>query len=358
MIDSLGPGGSQRVLTWMADRWVHQGDEVSLLTYVGEEDFFPLDRKVHRIKLSTGRTQPSGARRLVTNIGRVVKLRRSLKSQRPDAVISFIHRTNVSTLLATLGLGIPVVVSERIDPSQEPLPPIWAKLRAFTYPKAAVVVVQTHSAARWLDEACPRTDIVILPNPLPSVAEAERWRPDTAEPLVLGVGRLHRQKGFDVLLRAFQVCAQQHPDWRLEILGEGDIRPELEELATKLGLSDRVSMQGAVPDVLKRLQRAAIFVLSSNFEGFPNALLEAVAVGVPTISTSCRSGPDEIIDHMKNGVLVPVGDVTLMASAMAALMDDRALRATLASNTAEIVTRLEEERVFRQWDELVRGLIK
>lgn len=291
-------------------------------------------------------------------MARVIRLRRALKSQRPEVVISFIDRTNITTLLAGQGLGIPTVVSERVDPSQEVLPTVWTRLRSRTYPKANVVVTQTHAAARWVKEACPGASVIVVPNPVPVVADEQRWTPEYAKSIVLGIGRLHPQKGFDVLIRAFARCQSLHPEWRLEILGDGESRHDLEGLVQELGLVDRVSMPGAVSDVLGRLQVAGVFVLSSQFEGFPNALLEAMAVGVPAISTSCRSGPTDIVEHMRNGLLVPVADVNVMAAAMLKLMGDSALRAQLALNTSEVAHRLGEETVFEQWDDLVHGLIR
>lgn len=338
----------------MANRWVTLGDEVSLITYLKEEDFFPLDERVVRIRLTTGQTRSTAPQRIVSNLARLLRLRWAIRSQRPDVVLSFIDRTNVTTLLAVRGLGIPVVVSERVDPSQETLPPIWSRLRSRTYPRADAVVTQTHAAARWVQEACPGASMVVVPNPVPVVAGSQMWTADRAGPIVLGIGRLHPQKGFDVLIRAFSLCRSEHPEWRVEILGEGESRQELEALISELGLADTVSMPGSVTDVLGRLQRAGIFVLSSQFEGFPNALLEAMAVGVPTISTSCRSGPTDIVEHMRNGLLVPVADVRVMSAALHKLMGDPALRAQLASNTSEVAHRLGEESVFQQWDELVR----
>jgi glycosyltransferase involved in cell wall biosynthesis len=196
---------------------------------------------------------------------------------------------------------------------------------------------------------------VVIPNPVPA-AEPSGPR-DSAERLVLAIGRLEPQKGFDVLLRAFSTMSARHPDWRLAILGEGSSRAPLEALARELGIAARVVLPGRTPDPRPFLQSAAIFVLSSRFEGFPNALAEAMASGVAVIATDCPTGPRELVQPDASGLLVPTDDVAGMADALERLAADPGLRHRLGEAAREAVRRYHPETVLREWDRLLASVM-
>jgi glycosyltransferase involved in cell wall biosynthesis len=167
------------------------------------------------------------------------------------------------------------------------------------------------------------------------------------------MGRLSPEKGFDLLIRAFAQVAASHPDWSLQILGEGEHRPALEALVHAFQLGDRVRLPGWVDQPESLLQQAALFVLSSRYEGFPNALLEAMASGLTCISFDCDSGPVEIIRHEVDGLLVPAEDTDALARALERLMADEALRVRLALEATTVVARFGYDGVLEQWDRLV-----
>jgi glycosyltransferase involved in cell wall biosynthesis len=170
---------------------------------------------------------------------------------------------------------------------------------------------------------------------------------------VIAVGRLSAEKGHAKLLEAFQPLAARFPDWELVIHGEGSERPRLEQLAAHLGVGERVTLPGWSKDVESVLREADLFVLPSRYEGFPNALLEAMAAGVASISFDCDSGPREIIRNGIDGLLVPPGDVTALTQAMASLMSDEANRRQLASQARSVVERFGQGEVYRRWDEIL-----
>jgi glycosyltransferase involved in cell wall biosynthesis len=296
---------------------------------------------------------------LLQNVHRISALRSALRSVAPEAIISLIERTNVLTLLATRGLAVPVLICERIDPRAHGVQMVWAALRRLTYSWADALVVQTNSVLSWAGRELGARRVLAIPNPVPhpatSVCDSV---PTISGSLVVAMGRLVRQKGFDMLLRAAATALPRHSDWSLVILGDGPERGHLERLIIELGLRERVTLPGWQAQPGKILRHAHLFVLSSRYEGFPNALCEAMASGVAVVSFACPSGPDEIIRDGVDGILVAPGDVAALASAMDELMADAKKRQAMGRRATEITQRYSEDRIMQMWDQLIDEVIK
>jgi GalNAc-alpha-(1->4)-GalNAc-alpha-(1->3)-diNAcBac-PP-undecaprenol alpha-1,4-N-acetyl-D-galactosaminyltransferase len=348
VIGSLQGGGAERQISDMANYWAAKGWRVLLATWCGPEviDFYPLDPRVSRVRLATQSEGVIGRSRIRANLQRVARLRAILKSTRPHAVLSFMTESNILTILAGMGLNLRVAVSERVQPAfHSAFPWTWRMLRRVMYALADAVVAQTEDAAQWLRRNC-RAAVTVIPNALRDLPEASSER----ETLIIAVGRLAHQKGFDVLLRAFARIAPNFESWRLAIIGEGAERQTLERLCGELSLEDRVEFVGQTPDVVAWMVRAGLVVQPSRFEGFPNVVLESMGLGAPVISSDCHSGPSDLIEDGVNGRLVPVGEVEALAQVMAELMSNPDERARLGQAATGVRERYRQDAVIDRWE--------
>lgn len=353
VISSLHGGGAERVMTIMANYWVAAGWNITLLTL--DDGTAPLsyelDRRVRHIPLAVAKHSGNTVTALRNSFRRIRVLRKRLRESRPDAVLSFLDITNVTTILATRGMGVPVIVSERSDPARNFPGRAWSKLRQLVYPLADAVVVQSQGAMDYFSpKVQSRTRIIPNPvlSPQPSDATSNIQLP---RPALVAMGRLVQAKGFDLLLRAFAQLKDQRRDWTLVILGDGPLRAELEALRNQLGLEQRVLMPGRVSNPYDALKQSDLFVMSSRYEGFPNALCEAMACGLAVICTDCPSGPREIIRDGIDGLLVANEDVTALARAMDSLMENETERARLGERATEVTQRFALSEVMRLWED-------
>jgi GalNAc-alpha-(1->4)-GalNAc-alpha-(1->3)-diNAcBac-PP-undecaprenol alpha-1,4-N-acetyl-D-galactosaminyltransferase len=355
VVGSLAPGGTERVVALLASHWADRGLNVSLLTYAGEKpDHYAVPASVNRLRISLLWESAGPASRALSEIRRRRTLRASIARSGAEIILSFGEATNVRVLSAALGLGIPVVVSERIDPRQYVIPKSWHLLRRLLYPLARYVVVQTDSVASWARAFVAESKIRVIPNPVRPVSQRyERPAAIAGRLWVVAVGRLAEQKGFDLLLDAYAQSKLTEAGWRLAILGEGPERDSLERKITQLGLSKSVLMPGTVGEPQAWMQHADLFVLPSRYEGFPNALLEAMSCGLAVAAFDCPSGPGEIVRHEQTGLLVPPGNVDALSAAITRLATDADFRRRLGSAAAtDVAARFSIERVSAMWEDL------
>lgn len=349
----MNAGGSERVMSLLANAWVVRGHKVTLITLTETvEDFYRLNPQIVRIGLGLAKDSIGIRERIVSSLGRIRSLRNTIRLAKPDVVISFIDQMNITTLLALAGTGIPVVISERVNPMRYTIPWPWRLLRPFTYPFSDALVIQSPTLTNWARRHIRSSRIHVIPNPVVT-ATAEPTPSLGLSPFILAIGRLTHQKGFDSLIEAFALCSQRHPTWRLVILGDGIERTALERLIASKQLSGRILMPGTQQDTNPWISQADLFVLSSRFEGFPNALLEAMAAGLAVVSFTCESGPSDIISHKINGLLVPEGDIEALANAMSALMIDAPLRQSLGVKALEVRTRFNINTILGLWDTVI-----
>jgi GalNAc-alpha-(1->4)-GalNAc-alpha-(1->3)-diNAcBac-PP-undecaprenol alpha-1,4-N-acetyl-D-galactosaminyltransferase len=372
----LSGGGAERVATNMANYWAAKGWEVTILTtdFGGEPSTYGLHPRVTHLNLRSPRfnnlptdlrvTAPlrdlinacSQSERAVLNplTPHILRLRRVILSTRPAVVISHIYLTNICVLSATRGLGLPVIVTEHIDPNETFIGEGLELLRYRLYPQANYVAVLTEESLGYFSSV-PGIRGRIIPNAVtpPVFSSFDKPPQQKNGKTLLAMGRLEHEKGFDLLLSAFNLVAEKHADWTLEILGEGPVRDYLESCVQKRGLGERVRMPGFTSRPFDAMRRADLFVLSSLDEGFPIVLLEAMACGVAVVSFDCPSGPRHIIRNGVDGVLVPPRDSQAMAAALDRLMGDEAERKRLAARAPEVLDRFSVEKVMSMWERLI-----
>jgi glycosyltransferase involved in cell wall biosynthesis len=360
VITSLGRGGAERTTSVLANAWASRDNEVTLITLI--KDDVPAYALHQEINLRQLRVRGGTARNLVHGIIRQLRsvrtLRRAIHESRPDLIISVMDISNILTLFAARGASAPVVIVEQTYPEYYPIGWAWETLRRFTYRWAGMLVCTSKPMMEWLRRKT-KAKACVIPNPidLPPQSLHDHSPQGESGRIIIGMGRLVPEKGFDLLLQAFSRIASRHPDWSLQIVGEGVLREALQAQSVDLKISERVEFVGWLQDPFSALRAADLFVFSSRFEGFGNALCEAMACGLPVISFNCPSGPGEIIRHGIDGILVPPEDVEALSVTMDRLMGDAQERAHLAARAPEVIVRFGLERIMGLWDQLFARLL-
>ncbi|MEH1853784.1 MAG: glycosyltransferase family 4 protein [Nostoc sp.] len=363
VISSLSCGGAERAATLIAEGLIKRDHKVSLITIAGtEKDFYKVPDGVYRKVLNLAKDSPTLIHALWHNLYRFFVLRQAVHSLQPNVVISFMYPTNVLTLLSLTKTAYPVIVSEQNDPTINPDEGWWGKLRRIVYPLADKVVSVSQGVDiyfKWL----PKSKRTIIYNPLQPIKDEKDKiiLPQGADPnkkWAIAMGRLHYQKNFELLLSAFHKIVDKHPDWQLLIFGEGNLRLKLEDIVEKLGLKNQVLLPGITNVPISIFKRSELFILSSHFEGLPAVLFEALACGLPVVSTDCPSGPREIIRDGIDGVLVPNEDVSSLAVAMDRLMSDDEERKRLAERAPEGSSRFSLDVITEKWEILLKEVIQ
>ncbi len=355
VISSLAGGGAERAVSEMANCWARSKCDVTIITWDhhGDQDAYRLDPSVERVRLGLRRHSTGWWQRLSGALGRIASLRAALRRSAPDVVLSFTDSTNVLSILATRGMRIPILIAERSDPqSNATVNAVWRLFRRLTYRWADRVIAQTRSAGDWLDANCG-TRALVIPNLL-------RELPDPGssmkrDRIVLAVGRLAWEKDVETLIRGFAIAHRRHAEWTLALVGEGPLKGRLMDLAVEVGVGKVTRFAGFSTTPEQWMARAGLFVLSSRFEGFPNALLEAMAMGMAVVSSDCPSGPREIVANGENGRLFPVGDAQGLADILVELMSDPTQRTRLGTAALRVRETYSRDRVMELWNQAIRA---
>ena len=350
VIGELTGGGTARVVSNLAREWSDRGKKVEIITFDdGKQDAYPLPPTVKRTPLGGLESSRHLFSAVSANLSRVSKLRKALKRSGSRKVIGFIGPTNILVILASMGLGMQVVISERNDPARQSFGRMWDKLRVLLYRRADLVTANSAGALKTLSLFVESDKLLLVPNPVS--------RPlDAAEPLekrgkvILSVGRLHQQKAYDILLQSFAEFRKDFPGWTLSILGDGGLKQALKQQADELHIAEAVIFHGQVSDPFSYYGNADIFAMPSRHEGMPNALMEAMSQKLPVIVSDASEGPLELIKQGDAGLVVPVENVSALTAAMVSLAKDDDLRNDLAEKAQKAMADYAAGPVRAAWD--------
>lgn len=354
VLPDLSGGGAARVASILCGEWVKAGHEVHLVTYEepGAASVYPLDSRIVRHQIGASVSPRGLAGFVANNTRRVTRLRRTLREVRPTAIIAFLAEANMSAVLAGFGLGIPVLISERNHPGHHTMSRINAFLRRCIYPRASRLCVQTQDIRDWF-RVNLGIEAGVVPNP---VSQPENPAPRGAavkkpgeRAVAISLGRLEPQKGYDDLIGAFASIASEVPEWDVVIHGEGGQRATLERQIEKLGMEGRIFLPGATKTPIAALRMADLYLHPARYEGFPNAVLEALSCGLCIVATDCPGGTGEILQGNAYGILVPGGDAGALAGAMRRAMQDETLRARYAAEAANGVRIYAPDKIAARW---------
>jgi glycosyltransferase involved in cell wall biosynthesis len=355
-ISSLSHGGAERVASILANHWCQLGHEVTFIIQAAPQTkpHYKRDPSINIRSTSTARRSGGLLRAITNNLSRIKSLRKHIKESKADYIVSFIDTNNVLTLLASIGVNSPVIISERVDPRKHSIGIMWKVLRYLTYPLADALVLQTENLLNYFPKSKKRTDLVI-PNPVSNECTIAKLKAKKNYQLI-SLGRLVPQKGFDLLIKAFASIAKDIPQWRLNIYGDGPQEDELKRLIKINKLENAASIIPSTSEPLKKLAESDLYILSSRFEGFPNGLLEAMASGLPVIATNCPSGPSGMIENNINGILIESESVDAMAASIKELANSLEKRMQLAKHAKKVQTAYSAATIAEKWLELFHSL--
>lgn len=354
-IGSLRKGGAERVFVNLAEYFRREGYRVVMVTQYQKEEEYDLPDGVERILSEIGEEKVSSSR-VLNFLRRLNKLHAIWKRQKPDLVLSCIGKNNFMAVVTTMGTKTKAVVSV-VGEAKEEYPSRGMRVLAdFLFSRAAGVILQTERSRGFFCRKVGKK-AVILPNSLNPAFIGPRYE-GVREKEIVSVGRMDANKNHEMQLRAFAALKDKYPEYTLVIYGDGELRTYIEETADKLGIAGRVSLPGVVPDVAARICRASLFLLTSYSEGVSNALIEALALGLPVIATDVPSGgTEELMRDGVNGLVIPAGDQAALEHAMDRLLSDPAYADRLGREAAKIQERLAPERVNPMWRDYFEEII-
>lgn len=349
-IPSLSSGGAERVLSNLANFASSQGNEIGVILLSSDTINYQINDSITIIKV------PALIDKKKNIFKKIKAIRMSTKSFDPDAVVCFLWYTGVWMVTAMLGTKYPIVTTCRNNPYLVPNKWFLRLLRNLSIIFSNGCIFQTQESAKYFDMWIRKKGVVI-PNPVTNqipdyIPYSER------DKIIVSVGRLNKQKNQKLLIESFSEIASQYPEYELHIYGEGDEYSNLKEMITLLNLEGRVFLQGVSKNVIIKVAEASLFVLTSDYEGMPNALIESLAVGTPSIATNCPMGPSELIHDNINGLLVPVGNKDELVIAMKKILDNSILAESISNKSLDIREKLSINKIYSKYLEYLNYITK
>lgn len=339
----LSGGGSERVMTLLANQFCQMGYNVTMVLLREKRKSYNVSENVKLVEFHYVARNKVGIA-----LQRIVNLRKLMKYGNFDVVVSFMYDINLTTLIAGLGMDIPIFISERNDPQNRKTWKIYEIIEKFFYNKAAGLVLQTNLVKEYYSKKV-KIPLRVIPNPIKVEKKPYYGK---REKRIVAVGRLREQKNFSMLLVAFEEFNRKYQDYTLDIFGEGPLKEDLLKLSHELGIENKVNFRGYVDNILDCIRSASIYVSSSNYEGISNSMLEAMAMGIPTICTDCPvGGAAFVIENGVNGILIPLNNKEYLVNNLLELATNIELRRRLSVEAIKVRERFSMDNIVEEWIE-------
>lgn len=346
LLASLGSGGAERVVSLLANKMAERGHQVETICLKFNDVYYQTDPRV-KVTLAMEQTN--------NRLTEIFWLRKYLKKQNPDVVIPFTEGVYCFTILSLLGTGIPIIASERLDPAA--MSKTRKILKRILLPFADWLVVQTQSIKDYFPKSIQKkTSIIYNPVNEESLSPTLPSREGRLN-RIISVGRLYPQKNQAMMIRAFAKVADEFPDWQLVIYGEGPLRESLELIVESLEMKDRVLLLGRTEHVVEELRKSKIFCMSSDYEGMSNAMIEAICVGLPIISTKV-SGTEELIRDGENGFIVEIGGEEEITNRITQLISSPSLQDNMSVKNIQLAKIFNIDHIVDEWISLINTVVK
>ena len=345
MTSTLHAGGSERVMSLLANTFAQKGYEVEIVCINKHLVFYPIDEKV-KVWFAEDEVKS------LSILKKVLWLRNHIKNDRPDVVIAFMLEVYCVTLASLIGVSVPVISSERIDPhffGRAKGLLRWLLLRRTTHLVVQTVRIKDFYSAKL------QSRTTIIPNPVTD--KVFSLKPTLKQKRIIAVGRLAYQKNYPMMFRAFAKVHHDFPDWQLVVYGNGPQKDEIRGVIERLGMEGHIILAGKSDHVVEEMNKSSLFVMSSDYEGMSNALLEAVCVGLPVISTDV-SGARDLITEGVNGYIVPVGNERALTLALSSMLSSPEKMDEMGRQSKALAPRFREEQIVGQWEELIKKVVR
>lgn len=350
-IGKLCKGGAERVVSNLAN-YLSNNNDITIIVFQKAKIEYKINSKVKVIELDNKEKYKI---KIFRNIKRFVKLNNIIKKEKYDVTLSFLPKPSYMVLFLKKIRKNKVIVSIRNDPKVEYKSKLNKFLMKWLYPNADGFVFQTNEAKSFFSNNIQNKSKIIL-NSVDEEFIIDKPYVGSREKVLVSVGRLEKQKNHLMLINAFANIHKEFPDYKLIIYGEGSLRSELEETIKKLNLDDYVLLPGIEDDIKEKIYKASLFILSSDYEGMPNALIEAMVLGIPCISTDCPcGGPRELIVDEKNGFLTEMGNVELLSNKIKSILKNKYDLNKLSEESNKLKNRINPNRINKEWEDYLKS---
>lgn len=350
VIGPLERGGAERVVCNLSNELI-KNNEVLIATTISDKSDYYLDKRIKVISLDTCNRKNF----ISKNIVRIINLKKIIKNYNIDFAISFLPEPSYRLMLVK-NKRVKTIISDRNDPNQEYRNIFKKILTNILYSRSDGFVFQTPDAKKYFSKKIQKRS-TIIPNPINESFLVEKPYTGKRTNRIVAVGRLTKQKNQDLLLEAFSFVHKKYNDYILEIYGEGELKKELQSHILSLGLEKSVILKGNSNQLYNDIYDAKMFVLSSDYEGMPNALMEAMALGIPCISTDCPiGGPKFLIENKKNGLLIPTNNVTMLVDSIFKLIEDDNLSQEISLNCFNDSKKYNNNEINKMWERYIKKI--